>query len=152
MWQRAYGGSGWDYCRDLRLTEEGGFILFGDTAQSGVSGNKGVDGDGIWVLKLDPQGLKQAEMVLPRRFSASLPAASGLSIISNSDIYHYFISDLSWSKMMRVNATSSAGRSLFLDSSLDFINWTPVVLGIPGDLTILEPISQQQKFYRIWEK
>ena len=44
IWQKIYGGAGLDYAASVRPTNDGGFVVAGDSASFGVSG--------IWLLKL----------------------------------------------------------------------------------------------------
>jgi hypothetical protein len=50
MWQRSYrfSGSGRDYGRAIRPTEDGGYIVAGDTGATGINE--------VWVFKLDEDG------------------------------------------------------------------------------------------------
>ncbi|MCB2408920.1 T9SS type A sorting domain-containing protein [Hymenobacter sp. BT178] len=61
LWDKTYGGSGYEELRGAALTSDGGFVVCGGSV-SGISGDKsqgtrgGVD---FWVLKLDAAGTKQ---------------------------------------------------------------------------------------------
>jgi hypothetical protein len=56
LWQKLYGGSGYEYCTDIQLTDDGGFIVFGYTGSNDgdVSGNKGYQD--YWAVKIDSFG------------------------------------------------------------------------------------------------
>ncbi|XOV67657.1 MAG: T9SS C-terminal target domain-containing protein [Fluviicola sp.] len=55
-WQKSYGGSGWDSAKSIQPTQDGGFIVAGESESSDgdVSGSHG-DMD-FWILKLDGSG------------------------------------------------------------------------------------------------
>lgn len=62
QWDKTYGGLESDYCRVVKQTLDGGYIVGGDS-WSGVSGNKtlplkGQGAPDFWILKLDTQGNK----------------------------------------------------------------------------------------------
>ncbi|WP_333696644.1 T9SS type A sorting domain-containing protein [Flavobacterium sp.] len=57
-WQKSFGGSGLDLLKCIKHTNDGGFILAGNS-KSGKSGDKSSEllgGDDIWILKLDAKG------------------------------------------------------------------------------------------------
>lgn len=56
IWQKKYGGSGYEYLRKIKKTADGGYILTGDTtSQNGnITGNNG--GQDVWVVKIDENG------------------------------------------------------------------------------------------------
>jgi len=51
IWQKTYGGAGYDYARDVRPTADGGYVVVGGTGSFSTNGS-----DNGWVLKLDPVG------------------------------------------------------------------------------------------------
>lgn len=55
-WQRSYGGADEEYSGSIALTDDGGFVLTGNSgsADGDVSGNHG--GQDVWVAKLDGTG------------------------------------------------------------------------------------------------
>lgn len=58
VWDRTFGGDGYDVVQDLQLSYDGGLIL-GGWSSSGATGTKTTPNRGIddaWVLKLDGQG------------------------------------------------------------------------------------------------
>ncbi len=50
IWQKAYGGSGFDWAFSMQQTTDGGYIIVGDTFSFGAGEND------LWVLKLDNSG------------------------------------------------------------------------------------------------
>ncbi len=53
LWERTYGGTGWDFLYSISICTDGGFIAAGETFSDGTGG-----GD-AWVLKLDGSGAVQ---------------------------------------------------------------------------------------------
>lgn len=69
QWDRRFGGTGHDWCRVVRATPDGGFILGGLSA-SGAGGDKtqaSRGGSDYWVVKIAANGNKQWD----RRFGGS---------------------------------------------------------------------------------
>jgi hypothetical protein len=58
LWTRTFGGSGEDYGRHLRQTDDGGFILIGYTNSSGAGGWD------AWVIKTDSIGVQEWALIL----------------------------------------------------------------------------------------
>lgn len=54
-WQKRYGGSHADVAYDIEKTNDGGFIMAGETGSFGASSD-GYNNSDVWVLKLDPDG------------------------------------------------------------------------------------------------
>jgi len=50
VWDRTYGGSGWDWASSLIQTTDGGYAVAGSTYSKGAGKNN------FWVIKLDEQG------------------------------------------------------------------------------------------------
>ncbi len=58
IWDKTYGGTGYEYVTALRETKDGGFLLLAGS-DSDISGNKTAPhygGDDIWLVRLDPSG------------------------------------------------------------------------------------------------
>jgi uncharacterized delta-60 repeat protein len=50
VWQKAYGGSGWDSAESVRQTSDGGYVV------AGLTGSYGAGSYDYWVLKLNSDG------------------------------------------------------------------------------------------------
>jgi hypothetical protein len=50
VWQKTYGGTGWDEAFAIVPTSDGGYVVAGSTSSFGAGGSD------VWVLKLDGQG------------------------------------------------------------------------------------------------
>ena len=64
-WQKSFGGSGADFLESIALTNDGGFILAGESSSPGTTSNNKKDGDKIgacrgnddfWIIKLNAAG------------------------------------------------------------------------------------------------
>ena len=58
QWQKSFGGSGDDIARSVQQTEDGGYIIAGETSSSDgdVTGRHGAKYSDYWVIKLNPTG------------------------------------------------------------------------------------------------
>ena len=119
------------------------------TRDSGVSGNKGVDGDGFWILRLDATGIKQDEWLLPGAGRDLFSTRSGFSIVTD-DLEGGKIADLTISRGIRVK-TKSSGTPYSVDISPDLLTWTNLLNRFNGDLELSEAIGVQNKFFRVRE-
>ena len=61
QWQKCIGGSGYDIGRDIIQTNDGGYIVVGETSSNDgdVTGNHNIDNNDIWVVKLTNNGVFQ---------------------------------------------------------------------------------------------
>jgi len=60
LWDKAYGGDNHNYCNDVIVTEDGGYLL-GGQSNSPMSGDVSESGRGVedyWILKIDANGNK----------------------------------------------------------------------------------------------
>jgi hypothetical protein len=64
-WQKSFGGSGADFLESIALTNDGGFILAGESSSPGTTSDNKKDGDKIgacrgnddfWIIKLNARG------------------------------------------------------------------------------------------------
>ena len=63
QWDQSYGGTSSDFLYNVRQTDDGGYLLGGDS-RSGISGNKTNASFGVedfWLVKVDADGNKQWE-------------------------------------------------------------------------------------------
>lgn len=151
-WDRSFGGAGWEYLESIQQTEDGGFLVAGRTFNSQVSGNKTVDGNGVWLLKLTERGYKESESVIEsdppdppqdtRAVLLTAPVGYRLAAPSWS-----WIADLAVRRTVEINARST-GKPFRMDYSFDLLNWTNLVTRFNGVLSLEEEIDAPHKFYR----
>ena len=61
LWEKNFGGDGWDFATNFIVTADNGFIIIG-FSDSNISGNKTEDSRGAtdyWILKLNSMGEKK---------------------------------------------------------------------------------------------
>jgi hypothetical protein len=62
VWDRLYGGSGFDQPHALLPTADGGLLLAGSSGSS-ISGDVSQGGGGLWLVKVNASGIKQWDQV-----------------------------------------------------------------------------------------
>jgi hypothetical protein len=154
LWDRSFGGVGNETLGCVQQTADGGFLVAGWTERSQVSGNKGVDGDGIWLLKLNAQGFKESESVItPSRFYPDSPRTPTV-LIPTSFGYRAFgnewMLDVAVRRVIDISATAT-GKALKLDFSYDLVNWTNIVSRFSSTVSLQDDMEVGPKFYRSLE-
>ena len=150
QWSRSYGGAGDDFLSAIAQTEDAGFLVAGSSSGSGVTGNKTVDGDGVWILKLDSSGLKEAESLIPGNFGSRLLSKTGsyrLTVWDYNVTNNVWRIDLMTVRNIRLSAQST-GRAYNIDVSTDLLNWTNVLRNFNGDIQLTERMLPTWKFFR----
>jgi hypothetical protein len=153
LWDRSFGGNLADEALFLTETEDGGFIVGGNSQSSAPSGNKSVEGMGTWCLKLDSAGVKEAEILLPGYYWSLFQESSGYSAVGWGTNCCSNLSSVGLNALRRASVVARAvdDRPYNLDVSSDLADWTRVVTGFSGELKLLETFGQEKKFYRVWE-
>ena len=149
LWDHSFGGAGDEILGSVQQTADGGFLVAGWTLNSQVSGNKAVDGDGVWLLKLTPNGLKESEAVIESygfdNPIALLPAPTGYRLAVAS-----WILDVAVRRVIDITAAST-GNAFRVDYSHDLLNWTNIVSHYNGTISLEEDMEAGSKFYRCEE-
>lgn len=68
IWQKSYGGSGYDYANDVKQTTDGGYILCGASTSSNFDVTLNQGSFDYWIVKLDTIG----NLVWQKTFGGSL--------------------------------------------------------------------------------
>lgn len=151
LWDRSFGGVGAEALGSVQQTEDGGFLVAGWTAGSQVSGNKAVDGNGIWLLKLDANGFKEGESVIQsdtlEEPNQLLPAPTGYLLAATSTSW---IADLNIRHVIDLMVTPT-GSAFKVDYSFDLLNWTNLVSRYNGTINLEEDIAPGPKYFRCAE-
>jgi len=144
LWQRSFGGAGWESLLGVQQTEDGGFLVVARTTNSQVSGNKAVDGDGLWLLKLTERGFKEGEWIIQ-----SDPLSDQSSALLPAPVTSW-IADLAVRRMVEIHAEAT-GTPFALDYSADLLNWTNLLTRFNGVLSLEEDTFPLSRFYRCRE-
>ncbi|NER09842.1 hypothetical protein SAMN06265375_101639 [Muriicola jejuensis] len=56
LWERTYGGSGFDAAESIRPTRDGGFVIAGNSRSSDQDLNTNAGENDLWILKVDSRG------------------------------------------------------------------------------------------------
>jgi hypothetical protein len=132
LWDRSYGG----YSQSIN-----------------ISGNKGVDGEGTWLLKLDTRGLKEAEFLLPGDYQNIFAKGCGFSVVGWGTNCCSTLTSVDLNALRRASVTARPvdARPYNVDVSTNLTTWTPLVLGSTDELNLLETFVGDRKFYRVTE-
>ncbi|HMB63550.1 MAG TPA: hypothetical protein VKN36_10790 [Eudoraea sp.] len=57
LWEKTYGGSGFDAAQSVSLAGDGGFLLAGNTKSSDMDVTENAGENDIWILKTDSEGV-----------------------------------------------------------------------------------------------
>jgi hypothetical protein len=87
VWQKCYGGSGMDDVKRIFSTEDGGYMVFGQTQSfnGDVIGNhgNGILEDDIWVFKIDANGVLQWQQCIGGQLTERIE--SGVQKLNESE-------------------------------------------------------------------
>jgi hypothetical protein len=154
LWDRSFGGTREEGIEWMFPTADGGYLIGGNSVGSGISGNKTVDGDGGWIVKISSAGIKEAELLLGPSLDAFLQMGEGFLAIGGTvtnaeqQIWSVPIRDRA---KIRVRTKASGSESYNVDVSRDLTVWTGLVTGFSGSLELLEDLKAGSKFYRVSE-
>lgn len=86
VWNRTYGGSEWDSSNFVQRTNDGGYIIVGNTQSYGVGAQD------IWLIKVDSSGTEQWNKTFGGSFnewgfSVRQTEDSGFMIVGNTESY-----------------------------------------------------------------
>ena len=133
VWEKIYGGDGEDYLTNLILTDDGGYMVIGQS-NSDASGDKTEDSQGYqdyWVLKLDSAGNIVWQNTIGGD-SGDIP----LTVIESSD-GGYFISGSSLSNISgdKTDNTFEDSQSFWIMklNSVGIIEWQNDIDGSLGE-------------------
>ena len=121
QWSQTYGGSSYDRSNSVQQTQDGGYIITGNTNSPEMNTNGGSD---VWLIKTDGSGNE----LWTKTFGGSL-IEGGRSVQQTQD-GGYIISGTTWS-----NEISSGGIDVWLIKTDGDGNelWTKTFGGIEGD-------------------
>jgi hypothetical protein len=122
IWQKSYGGTNHEYLYSLEPTNDGGFIIGGDTLSD--DGNiTGFHGDfDIWIVKIDSQGILEWQKTLG---SANFDSTGHVSQTSDNG---YIVCGRNGIYNGPINPILTDGLIIKLDSSGE-IEWQTIVGG-----------------------
>jgi hypothetical protein len=132
LWEKNFGGDGWDFATNFIVTADNGFIILG-FSDSNISGNKTEDSRGAtdyWILKLNSMG----EIQWQKTFGGNEIDAP-YSIIETSDngylLVGYSASEISGDKT--VDLVGSTDYWLLKLNSVGVIEWQKDIGGDNAD-------------------
>lgn len=113
VWKKTYGGTEYDEVRDIRPTQDGGYILAGNTYSNNgdVTGNQG--NEDIWVIKLNATG----SIVWQKTLGGS--ADDWASSIRQTSDGGYVVAGMSWSSTINGQISGNHGGEDVLIAKLD---------------------------------
>ncbi len=135
-WDKAYGGSKLDYCNNVIVTDDGGFIMVGGSTsndQDVPSDNSSILGG--WVVKTDSSGNIEWSKIYGEKIY------SGFIEIQKTSDNGYILVGFVGLKLVKL-AINSLSNSDFTNKSISDISYTPNPTTNQLSLTHTEPIKK----------
>lgn len=145
-----YGGVGWETLGGWVQTEDGGFLLAIDSRGSGVSGNKTIDGDGVWLVKISPTGVVQGQRLIPNQlFLAIGSTKTGISLLVRDAATSKQVQaiQIGTEAIAKVRALSPEPYDLY--TSTDLRTWRILGSNVIGEVEFSYPARETAQFYQI---
>jgi hypothetical protein len=145
-----YGGVGWETLEGWVPTEDGGFLLAIDSRGSGVSGNKTIDGDGVWLVKISPTGAIQGQRLIPNQLFLAIGATDkGISLLVRDAGSGKRVQSIQIGTEVIAKIRALAPEPFDLLTSTNLHDWRVLGTRVLGEVEFSQPAREGAQFYRM---
>jgi hypothetical protein len=145
-----YGGVGWETLEGWVPTKDGGFLLAIDSRGSGVSGNKTIDGDGVWLVKISPTGAIQGQRLIPNQLFLAIGATDkGISLLVRDAGSGKRVQSIQIGTEIIAKIRALAPEPFDLLTSTNLHDWRVLGTRVLGEVEFSQPAREGAQFYRM---
>ena len=145
-----YGGVGWETLEGWVPTEDGGFLLAIASRGSGVSGNKTIDGDGVWLVKISPTGAIQGQRLIPNQLFLAIGATdTGISLLVRDNESGKRVQSIQIGTEVIAKIRALAPEPFDLLTSTNLHDWRVLGTRVLGEVEFSQPAREGAQFYRM---
>jgi hypothetical protein len=145
-----YGGVGWETLEGWVPTEDGGFLLAIDSRGSGVSGNKTIDGDGVWLVKISQTGTIQGQRLIPNQLFLAIGATdTGISLLVRDNESGKRVQSIQIGTEVIAKIRALAPEPFDLLTSTNLHDWRVLGTRVLGEVEFSQPAREGAQFYRM---
>jgi hypothetical protein len=145
-----YGGVGRETLEGWVPTEDGGFLLAIDSRGSGVSGNKTIDGDGVWLVKISPTGAIQGQRLIPNQLFLAIGASDkGISLLVRDAGSGQRVQSIQIGTEVIAKIRALAPEPFDLLTSTNLQDWRVLGTRVLGEVEFSQPAREGALFYRM---
>jgi hypothetical protein len=145
-----YGGVGRETLEGWVPTEDGGFLLAIDSRGSGVSGNKTIDGDGVWLVKISQTGAIQGQRLIPNQLFLAIGATdTGISLLvrDNESGKRVQSTQIGTEIISKIRALALEPFDVLTSTNLH--DWRVLGTRVLGEVEFSQPAREGARFYRM---
>lgn len=145
-----YGGVGWETLKGWVSTEDGGFLLAIDSRGSGVSGNKTIDGDGVWLVKISQTGTIQGQRLIPNQLFLAIGATdTGISLLVRDNESGKRVQSIQIGTEVIAKIRALAPEPFDLQTSTNLHDWRVLGTRVLGEVEFSQPAREGAQYYRM---
>jgi hypothetical protein len=148
--ERHLGGIGYESAVGVIPTADGGIFVIIETSGSEKTGNKAIDGNGLWLVQLSANGsiegqslLEDAELIAV----GAIPGEISMLIRKNSNRAH--VSNVRLTPEPYVSVQAASSDPFDVEFSDDLGLWKPLAFGLTGEVILNTPANRDFRFYRV---
>ena len=145
-----YGGVGREALGGWVQTGDGGFLLAIDSSGSGVSGNKTIDGDGLWLVKVSSTGAIQGQRLIADQLFLALGSTdTGISLLVRDSATGKRVQSIQIATEVVAKVRAQSADPFDLLTSTDLRNWRVLGERALGEVQVSQPARETAQFYRV---
>ncbi len=148
--ERHFGGIGYESVAGVIPTSDGGLFLIIESSRSENTGNKAIDGDGLWLVQLSANGSIEGQSLIEDVSLIGAGALRGeISMLVRKARNWTQVSNVRLSPERYVSVRAAANDPFDVEFSDDLVLWKPVAFGLTGEFILNTPADRVFRFYRV---